>query len=161
MKTIEKTLNWLILAALLAVIAVCIFRTEKRDSKEGLPSIEVSEIQDLFPEAQQLQFLDTSFFAVKNTENETIGTVLLSSPYSDHIKGYAGKTPLLIALDNNGKIIADYITFHDEKVELQDNLVLFDPVNTWEKKNLKPGEYKIERRRKNLYILKKRTIRSS
>ena len=105
MKTIDKILNWLILVALLAMIAVCIFETEKDCTDESLPNIELSEIQDLFPEAQQVQFLDTSYFAVKNAENETIGSVLLSSPYSDGIKGYAGKTPLLIALDNEGKIL--------------------------------------------------------
>ena len=105
MKTIDKILNWLILVALLAMIAVCIFETEKDCPDENIPNIELSEIQDLFPEAQQVQFLDTSYFAVKNAENETIGSVLLSSPYSDGVKGYAGKTPLLIALDNEGKIL--------------------------------------------------------
>ena len=105
MKIIEKTLNWLILVALVAVVLIRVFTTEKDCSKENLPKIELSEICDLFPEAQQLQFLDTSYFAVKDAENEVIGSVLLSSPYSDGVKGYAGKTPLLIALDNEDKIM--------------------------------------------------------
>ena len=91
--------------ALVAVVAVCILNKENEDADVSLPTIELSEVQDLFPDAQQLQFLDTSFFSVKNAENETIGSVLLSSPYSDGIKGYAGKTPLLIALDKEGKIL--------------------------------------------------------
>lgn len=131
MKTIEKILNWLILAALLAVIAVCIFKTEKSDATESLPSIEVSEIQDLFPEAQQLQFLDTSYFAVKNTENETIGTVLLSSPYSDHIKGYAGKTPLLIALDNDGKIMQIKLLDNQETPGFLKNVINAGYLESW------------------------------
>lgn len=105
MKTIDRILNWLILAALVAVVAVCIFNKENDEADESLPSIELSEIHDLFPDAQQLQLLDTSYFAVKNAENETVGSVLLSSPYSDGIKGYAGPTPLLIALDKEGKIM--------------------------------------------------------
>ena len=105
MKTIDRILNWLILAALVAVVAVCIFKKENDEADESLPSIELSEIHDLFPDAQQVQLLDTSYFAVKNAENETIGSVLLSSPYSDGVKGYAGKTPLLIALDNEDKIM--------------------------------------------------------
>ena len=105
MKIIEKILNWLILVALVAVVLIRVFTTEKDCSKENLPKIELSEICDLFPEAQQLQFLDTSYFAVKDAENEVIGSVLLSSPYSDGVKGYAGKTPLLIALDNEDKIM--------------------------------------------------------
>ncbi|MCQ2303237.1 MAG: 4Fe-4S binding protein [Bacteroidales bacterium] len=105
MKKIDKILNWLILAALVAVVAVCIFNKENDEADESLPSIELSEIQDLFPDAQQLQLLDTSYFAVKDAENETVGSVLLSSPYSDGVKGYAGPTPLLIALDKEGKIM--------------------------------------------------------
>ena len=105
MKKIDRILNWLILAALVAVVAVCIFKKENDEADESLPTIELSEIHDLFPDAQQLQLLDTSYFAVKNAENETIGSVLLSSPYSDGIKGYAGPTPLLIALDKEGKIM--------------------------------------------------------
>ena len=105
MKKIDKILNWLILAALVAVVAVCIFNKENDEADESLPSIELSEIHDLFPDAQQLQLLDTSYFAVKDAENETVGSVLLSSPYSDGVKGYAGPTPLLIALDKEGKIM--------------------------------------------------------
>lgn len=105
MKTIDRILNWLILAALVAVVAVCIFNKENDEADESLPSIELSEIHDLFPDAQQLQLLDTSYFAVKDAENETVGSVLLSSPYSDGVKGYAGPTPLLIALDKEGKIM--------------------------------------------------------
>ena len=105
MKKIDKILNWLILAALVAVVVVCIFKKENDAVDDTLPSIELSEVQDLFPDAQQLQLLDTSYFAVKNAENETIGSVMLSSPYSDGIKGYAGPTPLLIALDKEGKIL--------------------------------------------------------
>lgn len=105
MKKIDKILNWLILVALLAVVAVGIFRTEKNEFDETLPNIELSEVQDLFPEAQQLQFLDTAYYAVKNAEDETLGSVLLSSPYSDGIKGYAGPIPLLIGLDKDGKIV--------------------------------------------------------
>ena len=105
MKKTDKILNWLILVALLAVITVSVFRPEKEKSDENLPSVGLSEVQGLFPEARQVLLLDTSYFAVKNDANETIGSVLLSSPYSDGVKGYAGKIPLLIALDRNGKIM--------------------------------------------------------
>ena len=105
MKKIDKILNWLILAALVAVVVVCIFKKENDAVDDTLPTIELSEVQDLFPDAQQLQLFDTSYFVVKNAENETIGSVMLSSPYSDGIKGYAGPTPLLIALDKEGKIL--------------------------------------------------------
>lgn len=105
MKNADRILNWLILAALVAVIAMCIFKKENDEADESLPAVELSDIQELFPEAQQMQVLDTSYFVVKSAENKTLGSVLLSSPYSDDIKGYAGKTPLLIALDKDDKIM--------------------------------------------------------
>lgn len=47
--------------------------------------------------------------------------------------------------DNNGKIIADYIALVDEKIDENKELNIFDPINTWKKKNLKPGTYKVKK----------------
>ena len=105
MKIIDRILNWLIIVALIAVIAVCVFNKEEGKANKILPNVGITEIQEVFPDAQHLQFLDTSYYAVKNADKVTIGAVLLSSPYSDKIKGYAGRTPLLIALGNDGKIV--------------------------------------------------------
>jgi uncharacterized protein with FMN-binding domain len=41
---------------------------------------------------------------VKDAKGNKLGTVLFSSPYSDNIKGFNGPTPLLIALDAEGRI---------------------------------------------------------
>lgn len=131
MKKIDKILNWLILAALVAVVAVCIFKKENDEADETLPSIELLEVQDLFPEAQQLQFLDTSYFAVKNAENETIGSVMLSPPYSDGIKGYAGPTPLLIALDKDGKIMQVKLLANRETPGFLNSVIKAGYLDSW------------------------------
>ena len=45
--------------------------------------------------------------------------------------------------DNNGKIKADLIAFSDEHYSEDEPLLLFDPVETWKKTLLEPGEYTI------------------
>ena len=47
--------------------------------------------------------------------------------------------------NNEGKIIADLITFVDEEVDTKSDLTIFDPVNTWKKKTLKAGEYSVKK----------------
>ena len=68
------------------------------------PDLPVSEVTPYFSEASQTQAIDTAFYEVKDANGHLLGTVLFSSPYSDHIKGYNGRTPLLIALDAEGRI---------------------------------------------------------
>ena len=41
---------------------------------------------------------------LKDAKGNKLGTVLFSSPYSDNVKGFNGPTPLLIALDAEGRI---------------------------------------------------------
>lgn len=47
--------------------------------------------------------------------------------------------------DENGKIIADLITFYDENISENDDLMIFDPVNTWKKQTLKKGKFKLKK----------------
>ena len=65
----------------------------------------MSDVKEVFPEAATIQFIDTSYFQVKDANNQVLGSIMLSSPYSDAVKGYAGATPLQIAFDNDAKII--------------------------------------------------------
>ena len=69
-----------------------------------LPELPVSEVQPYFSDAAKTKALDTAYYEVKDTKGNKLGTVLFSSPYSDNIKGFNGPTPLLIALDAEGRI---------------------------------------------------------
>ena len=69
-----------------------------------LPELPVSEVQPYFSDAAKTKAIDTAYYEVKDTKGNKLGTVLFSSPYSDNIKGFNGPTPLLIALDAEGRI---------------------------------------------------------
>jgi Na+-translocating ferredoxin:NAD+ oxidoreductase RnfG subunit len=68
------------------------------------PELPVSEIKPYFVDAAKTKAIDTAFYEVKDAKGKKLGTVLFSSPYSDNIKGFNGPTPLLIALDAEGRI---------------------------------------------------------
>ena len=68
------------------------------------PALPVEEATPYFSEAAKTKTIDTAFYEIQNAKGARIGTILFSSPYSDDIKGFNGPTPLLIALDANGRI---------------------------------------------------------
>lgn len=68
------------------------------------PALPVEEVKDCFADAAKTKTIDTAFYEIKDAKGNKIGTVLYSSPYSDDIKGFNGPTPLMIALDAEGRI---------------------------------------------------------
>lgn len=53
--------------------------------------------------------------------------------------------------DNDNKVIADLISFFDEEFDINKELTIFDPVHTWKKRELKPGEYKMKKMLKTIF----------
>ena len=62
------------------------------------------------------------------------------SENSEKITNPGNKTVYRV-YDTNGMIKADLITLADEKYDETDLLLLFDPIETWKKTLLEPGEY--------------------
>ncbi len=73
-------------------------------SKVKWPALPIEEATPYFVEAAKTKAIDTAFYEVKDTKGNKLGTILFSSPYSDGVKGFNGPTPLLIALDADGRI---------------------------------------------------------
>ena len=94
MNVIKKTLGALMAAG---VVALC-------SCGPKLPELPVEEVKPYFSDAAKTKARDTAYYEVKDSKGNKLGTVLFSSPYSDGIKGFNGPTPLLIALDAEGRI---------------------------------------------------------
>lgn len=94
MNSIKRTLGALMAAS---VLAFC-------SCGPKLPELPVSDIEPYFNGAAKTKAIDTSYYEVKDAKGNKLGTVLFSSPYSDNVKGFNGPTPLLIALDAEGRI---------------------------------------------------------
>jgi len=69
-----------------------------------LPELPLERVTPYFSEAAEVQAIDTSFYQVKDAQGELLGTLLYSMPYTEGVKGYNGNTPLIIALDAEGRI---------------------------------------------------------
>ena len=94
MKAIFRPLGALVIAG---VLGLC-------SCGPKLPELPVSDIVPYFANAAKTRAIDTAYYEVKDDQGNLLGTVLFSSPYSDNVKGFNGPTPLLIALDAEGRI---------------------------------------------------------
>src|SRR5881296_3699762 len=69
-------------------------------------SVSLRQARKFFPAANRVQLRDVErgLHFVTDARGETIGCLLTTSPYTDHIIGYSGPNNLLVALDSQGAI---------------------------------------------------------
>ena len=105
--------------------------TSYTPTEKDLPITTLTELQTAFPKAMYVELTETATYAVKNDKGKVIGMVLLSSPYSDNIKGFNGPTPLQIALDENGKIIEVRVLSNNETPSFLNKVINAGFLNSW------------------------------
>ena len=105
--------------------------TSYTPTEKDLPVTTLTELQTAFPKAMYVELTAEATYAVKNDKGKVIGTVLLSSPYSDNIKGFNGPTPLQIALDENGKIIEVRVLNNNETPSFLNKVINAGFLNSW------------------------------
>ena len=81
--------------------------------------------------------------AICSPEGEWIPKIKLSEN-SAKITNPGNKQIYRITEKDSGKVFADYITLEDEVFSEKEDLVLFDPVDTWKKSTLKGGSYEMK-----------------
>ena len=118
----------LILALSTLTFAQC---TNYKPTEKDLPIETLTELKTAFPKAAYVEQTETATYAVKNEKGKVIGTVLLSSPYSDDIKGFNGPTPLQIAMDEKGKIIEVRVLNNDETPSFLNKVINAGFLNSW------------------------------
>ena len=105
--------------------------TSYTPTEKDLPITTLTELQTAFPKAKYVELTETATYAVKNDKGKVIGTVLLSSPYSDNIKGFNGPTPLQIALDEKGKILEVRVLSNNETPSFLNKVINAGFLNSW------------------------------
>lgn len=101
------------------------------DAANDLPLETLTEVQTAFPKASALQLNDDGSYLVKNKSGKTIGTVMLSSPYSDNIKGFNGPIPLQISFDKKGRIIEVRVLDNEETPNFMNRVVKAGFLDSW------------------------------
>ena len=79
--------------------------------------------------------------AIQNKDGEFIPKIKLSEN-TEKITNPGNKTIFRIYEKATGKVKVDLICFADEVINCEEDLLLFDPVDTWKKTLLKGGMYK-------------------
>jgi len=126
MNTLQRTLGGL-LGAVLLTLSGCNIKPPVR-----IPDLPLSEVEPYFSEAAEVQTIDTAYYQVKDAEGNVIGTVLLSAPFSTSVNGYNGPTPLLIALDNEGRIKDVVILTHQETPRFAERVAQSGLYHSWD-----------------------------
>ena len=128
MKKTKLLFAGLIIALSTLSFAQC---TSYSPTEKDLPVTTLTELQTAFPKAMYVELTETATYAVKNDKGKVIGTVLLSSPYSDNIKGFNGPTPLQIALDEKGRILEVRVLSNNETPSFLNKVVNAGFLNSW------------------------------
>lgn len=128
MKITKLFFAGLIIALSTLTFAQC---TSYTPTEKDLPIETLTSLQTAFPKAAYVELTAEATYAVKDAKGKVIGTVLLSSPYSDGINGFNGPTPLQIALDNSGKIIEVRVLDNDETPNFLKRVTDAGYLNSW------------------------------
>lgn len=129
----------LFFAGLIAVLSTLSFAqctTNYTPTENDLPIETLTELQTAFPKAVYVEPTLSSTYIVKNVSGKPIGFVLLSSPYSDNIKGFNGPTPLQIALDRDGKIIEVKVLENRETPSFLNRVIEAGFLDSWNGLNI-------------------------
>ena len=131
MKTTKKPFAGLMIA--LAVLVTLPFTgcSQYKPTEKDLPIETLTELQTAFPKATYVELTETATYAVKDKSGKIIGCVLLSSPYSDDIKGFNGPTPLQIALDKDSKILEVRVLNNNETPSFLNRVINAGFLESW------------------------------
>lgn len=104
-KKLSTILGLVAVAMLVWVVVATVVKNKKSQETYTPAVVSVEQVMDVLPEAASVVYADTALYKVLNTNNEQIGTILLSEPYSK-TRGFAGPTPLQIVADSENRIIS-------------------------------------------------------
>lgn len=107
MSKINKLLNVLIILTLFFMIGKSLYVSYQEKQKLQNPKYEMDltldDAKKYFPEADSIALDEVALYNVFREKNH-IGTIVNTSPYSDEVFGYNGRTPLTICLDSENRI---------------------------------------------------------
>jgi thiamine biosynthesis lipoprotein ApbE/Na+-translocating ferredoxin:NAD+ oxidoreductase RnfG subunit len=102
-----KALLQIYRAGVLAAFVLIIHQQAGWVADQKAPAVTLRDAGRFFPEARQIQVHDPSrgLHVVTDPLDKTLGGLMTTAPWTDHIIGYSGPNNLLIVLDPGGTII--------------------------------------------------------
>jgi Na+-translocating ferredoxin:NAD+ oxidoreductase RnfG subunit len=90
--------------SMLLILAGIISVEAQNIVEKGETLATMNDVVKEFPTAKSVSKISGGVYDVLGSESESVGKLVLSSFYSSGITGFAGSTPLLIAVNNDGII---------------------------------------------------------
>ena len=140
MKT--KTDHILLIITIIVVILTIntLHRPVKVPVKTGKETVlSIEQVKKIFPDAQKIisPGEKTGWITVYDNSDKHLGSVILSSPHTDHITGYGGATPLLIGINTQEKIKDIILLENAESPGFVENVVKTGFLDKWDGTNWK------------------------
>jgi thiamine biosynthesis lipoprotein ApbE/Na+-translocating ferredoxin:NAD+ oxidoreductase RnfG subunit len=94
-------------ALVLVGLVVLIHEQARWIENQAAPAVSLRQAGRFFPEARRIEMRDAKrgLYLVTDSLGETLGGLLVTSPWTDHVIGYSGPNNLLVALDLHGAIL--------------------------------------------------------
>jgi len=100
-----------------------------KPSKE--PVYDLSDIQQPFPNASSFKTNSDKSLSVFDTNNQLIGYALISDELDAHSQGYAGNVPILIAINNEKKVVGVFLLKNNETADYIEHVVDKHLLESW------------------------------
>ncbi len=116
-------------------------RIRSAEGVEGVSALFVpKEIMAAFPTAESTK--EDGLFRAVYANGQLIGYALYSMPFSKGIKGYAGETPLLIALTPEKKVLSVQMLPNEETPAIANKVLQSTLLQSWNGLTLKKARKK-------------------
>lgn len=141
----KKTNTRHYVAILFIVIIAFILSVRAKEHKKGFETAKKEaaipvlndEFMQLFPGAAEIQETDTALFRVQNANDSTLGYLVYTSPYTDHILGFGGPTPLVIVLNADKEILdVTLLPENEESGSYMDYVIQSGLLDSWDQLDL-------------------------
>lgn len=116
-------------------IAALLLQQAPRPALNHAPSIPLATAQEFFPSAVKLTVANGQTITATDADDQSLGTLVTTSPQADQITGYAGPSNLLVALDQTGRVagvkILDSADTPSHVEALRENLPFLKCLHGW------------------------------
>ncbi len=108
---------------------------EPDSDRNNVIEVSIEDAKELFSKTDKIENVGSEI-NVYNSQNELIGILLNSTPYSNNIIGYASSVPVLIGLSVDEKIVGSKLLKNFESPEYVDHIKKSSLLTTWDSKNI-------------------------
>ncbi|MBS2097850.1 FMN-binding protein [Carboxylicivirga linearis] len=123
--------NYIVFVLLLTAVAIAGGAKFEWLKPSEEPVYDLSNIQQPFPKATSFKTNSDNSLSVLDASNHHIGYALISDELDARSQGYVGNIPILIAINNNKKVLGVYLLKNNETADYIEHVVDKHLLESW------------------------------